>query len=134
MSTQHQGSCNCQTVQFKISGAFERFFLCHCQRCRKNTGSAHAANLFSDTGVLTWISGQDQVTVFRFPNARHTRAFCKSCGSAVPYTRGDGGLVVPAGSLDSELDQRPTAHILLGHKAAWDHDLESVPGFEDYPQ
>lgn len=133
MSNQHRGSCNCQAVQYEIRAEFERFFLCHCQRCRKNTGSAHAANLFSETGSLTWLCGEENVTVFRFPNARHTRVFCKTCGSALPYATDKGLLMVPAGSLDSELLMRPDAHLFLGHKAAWDHDLELIPGFEDYP-
>lgn len=133
MSNQYDGSCNCKVVQFEISGDFERFFLCHCQRCRKNTGSAHAANLFSAKGTLKWVSGEENVTVFRYPNARHTRAFCKTCGSALPHARGESGLVVPAGSLDSDLVMPADAHIFLAHKAAWDQNLEAVPGFEDYP-
>jgi hypothetical protein len=40
------GSCLCGAVSFEVSGAFDSFFLCHCSRCRKDTGSAHAANLF----------------------------------------------------------------------------------------
>ncbi|MCI3132528.1 GFA family protein [Phenylobacterium aquaticum] len=53
------GSCLCGGIAFEISGPFEAFFLCHCSRCRKDTGSAHAANLFSSTAKLTWLSGQD---------------------------------------------------------------------------
>ena len=41
----HLGSCLCGEVRFEVTGDFERFFLCHCGRCRKDTGSAHAANL-----------------------------------------------------------------------------------------
>ena len=38
------GKCLCGVVQFRISGEFESFFLCHCSRCRKDSGSAHSAN------------------------------------------------------------------------------------------
>ena len=37
----HRGSCLCGKVTFEIEGNFEQFFLCHCERCRKDTGSAH---------------------------------------------------------------------------------------------
>ena len=72
------GSCLCGTVQFQVSGAFESFFLCHCKRCRKDTGSAHAANLFSSKARLNWLAGQDSIRTYRLPETRHEKAsaFC----------------------------------------------------------
>jgi len=52
MSNTYAGSCLCGEVRFEIEGEFERFYLCHCEFCRKDTGSAHAANLFSSTAAL----------------------------------------------------------------------------------
>ncbi len=46
MSGHHTGSCLCGAVRFRIEGEFERFYLCHCSHCRKDTGSAHAAGQF----------------------------------------------------------------------------------------
>jgi hypothetical protein len=42
-------------------------------------------------------------------------------------------LVVPAGSLDSEVSIRPNAHIFVSSKAIWDEALEKVPMIERYP-
>jgi hypothetical protein len=42
-------------------------------------------------------------------------------------------LVVPAGSLDSEVSLRPNAHIFNSDKASWDHDLEHIHRFEGLP-
>ncbi|MCB1496711.1 MAG: GFA family protein [Bauldia sp.] len=122
----HRGSCLCGTVRFEVDGAFDRFFLCHCDRCRKDTGSAHAANLFSATATLRWVSGEDNIATFVLPRTRHTRAFCASCGSALPNVQKDGRLVVPAGSLDTPLAIRPDAHIFVDDRAAWDDHLEDV--------
>src|SRR5262245_45959705 len=71
MNIKHSGSCLCGAVRFEIAGDFEHFYLCHCQHCRKDTGSAHAANLFSSKASLKWLAGQDKVTVFNLPNTRH---------------------------------------------------------------
>ena len=57
------GSCLCGAVRFEVTGAFESFFLCHCSRCRKDTGSAHGANLFSSTAKLAWLKGEDRKSV-----------------------------------------------------------------------
>lgn len=129
-----KGSCLCGEVTFDIDGEFESFFLCHCSRCRKDTGSAHGANLFSSKATLTWLSGADRVTTYRLPSSRHTKSFCSTCGSAVPTEQAELNLiVVPAGSLDDAIAIRPTAHIFMGSKAGWDDGLEQVPAFKGLP-
>jgi hypothetical protein len=45
-----------------------------------------------------------------------------------------GLLVVPAGSLDSEVRIRPNAHIFISSKANWDVDLENVPMVRELPE
>jgi len=134
MSEKHWGSCLCGAVRFEVAGGFERFFLCHCQFCRKDTGSAHAANLFSSTASLNWLSGEDRVTVFNLPNTRHRHCFCSACGSALPDMQMNGTLLkVPAGSLDTDVPVRPDAHVFVASKANWDDELENVPTVDRLP-
>lgn len=122
------GSCLCGEVNYEIEGEFESFYLCHCDYCRKDTGSAHAANLFSSTAALKWVSGADNVRRFNLPATRHSKCFCGTCGSALPMMQmNDQLLVVPAGSLDSEVLIRPNAHIFVSSRACWDDALETVP-------
>jgi len=130
----HQGSCLCGSVKFHVDGDFESFFLCHCSHCRKDTGSAHAANLFSSTADLVWLSGADQVTTYTLPDTRHQKAFCKACGSALPNLQMEGKLlVVPAGSLDSPVAPPPAGHVFTASRAEWDDRLEEVQEFETFP-
>lgn len=134
MSATHRGSCLCGAVHFEVDGAFERFYLCHCAYCRKDTGSAHAANLFSSTAQLRWLAGQDQVSSFDLPGTRHSKSFCSVCGSALPKLQMGGALLaVPAGSLDSALAQRPEAHLFVASRADWDYELERIPKLETLP-
>lgn len=132
MQTEHLGSCLCGAVRFRITGAFERFYLCHCSHCRKDTGSAHAANLFSSTARIEWLSGQDQVSTFNLPQTRHRKCFCAVCGSALPISS-PTMLVVPAGSLDTQSSITPDANIFTASRAAWDRELALAPGFDTYP-
>lgn len=133
--SRYSGSCLCTAVRFEIDAEFRRFYLCHCSYCRKDTGSAHAANLFAPGGSLTWLSGEDRVTRFTLPSTRHGKAFCSVCGSALPGLQMDGALlVVPAGSLDDEPGLRPTAHLFTASRASWDRDLADVPGFPGFPE
>lgn len=134
MTSKHTGSCLCGDVRFEVLGDFERFFLCHCGRCRKDTGSAHAANLFSSTATLRWVSGEANVRTFRVPATRHERSFCAECGSALPGMQMNGALlVVPAGSLDTAIENRPDAHICIASSATWDRHLEDIPRIDGLP-
>lgn len=134
MGDTYSGSCLCGGVRFEVEGVFERFYLCHCEYCRKDTGSAHAANLFSSTADLRWISGEDTIRSFNLPSTRHTKCFCSICGSALPSMQMNGELlVVPAGSLNSEVPIRPNAHIFVSSKAGWDEELEKIPTAEKFP-
>lgn len=132
MENQHSGSCLCGAAKFTIEGVFERFYLCHCAHCRKDTGSANAANLFSSTATLVWHSGQDKVKAYTLPDTRHIRCFCSVCGSALPHA-GHERLVVPAGCLDTRLTRAPDAHIFVASRAAWDSGLDALPEFSTFP-
>ena len=134
MDSKHSGSCLCGAVRFEVAGDFERFYLCHCAYCRKDTGSAHAANLFSSTATLTWLSGEDRVRVFNLPATRHRHCFCSTCGSALPELQMEGTLLkVPAGSLDTPVTLRPDAHLFGSSRASWDRVLETIPTLEKLP-
>jgi len=134
MDKKHNGSCLCGDVAFEIEGEFTGFFLCHCSRCRKGSGSAHGANLFSSTARISWISGDENRMTFTLPGTRHCKSFCQKCGSALPSLQIDDQLlVVPAGSLDSEIDVTPTAHILCASKANWDTGLSEIPHLDGMP-
>lgn len=132
--TKHVGSCLCGTVRFEVRGGFDRLYLCHCQYCQKDTGSAHAANLLSQSAKLTWLSGEEVVTSFTLQGTRHNKSFCRLCGSALPSAQFKDLLVVPAGCLDTEVSVLPTAHIFTSSRAVWDGAIGDVPEFDGLPE
>ena len=132
--TDYVGSCLCGAVKFEVHGDFDSFYLCHCRYCQKDTGSAHAANLFSQSARLVWLAGEEAVASYTLPGTRHQKCFCRTCGSAVPNTHIPGLLVVPAWCLDSELSRVPTAHLFTSSRAAWDRALGDVPEFSGLPK
>ncbi len=130
----HTGSCLCGNIRFEIEGEFKYFFLCHCHYCRKDTGSAHAANIFFTPAKLHWLSGEEQVKTYEYNSTGHNKSFCPNCGSALPKLQEGGSVVVvPAGCLDEDIDIRPQAHIYMDDKGNWDHDFESIPKYAELP-
>ncbi|WP_404474472.1 GFA family protein [Vreelandella venusta] len=128
------GSCLCGNTKFEVQGDLDSLYLCHCQYCQKDTGSAYAANLFSKSAKLTWLSGSDSVTTYTLPSTRHKKSFCKLCGSALPSFQEAGLLAIPAGCLDTEVSVLPTAHIFTSRRAAWEEAMSDVPEFEGLPE
>lgn len=135
MANVYKGSCLCGSVKYKITGSFQQFFLCHCTRCQKDTGSVHAANLFAQESTLVWTQGESDVKTYQHPHSLHSKSFCQNCGSALPtVAECIQCIVVPAGSLDSPAPISPTAKIFTGNCASWAKDLSQVPSFEQLPE
>lgn len=132
MSGKHTGSCLCEAVTFEIDGEFDKFFLCHCSRCRKFSGTAHASNLFCSQGEIVWLKGEDRVKPFEVPGTRFSKNFCADCGSPLPRQRGEG-LMAPAGCLDTPVRIPPNAHIFYADRANWDEHLEDTVKFDQRP-
>lgn len=128
------GSCLCGGVRYTVSGDAQRFYHCHCSRCRKVSGTGHASNLFVQ-GTLTWNSGEELIRTFKLPEAkRFANSFCEVCGSRVPrFIEKVGMVFIPAGSLEDEPDLRPQARIFLDSRTQWSCDEAALPGFEQYP-
>jgi len=121
MDKEYQGSCLCSKVNYNVKGPFIRFFFCHCSRCRKSTGTAHAANIFTRAGNVTFTSGEENTKRFDLPDAeQYSRRFCVDCGSPVPYQSRDGKLmIVPAGSLTHFDARKVDNNVFWDNRAVW---------------
>ena len=95
--------------------------MCHCNRCRHSTGTAHASNIFTAPDNITWHTGTENIRRFELPEAkRFAKQFCAKCGSLIPYVNRAGtALVIPAGSLISDPGVEPQDNIFWDERAPW---------------
>lgn len=123
-------------MRYQIREPFSKFAHCHCARCRKATGAAHASNIYLSPAQLTWIDGETFIARFDVPSAvSFSRWFCRQCGSAVPrLSRSGRTVVVPAGSLDDDPRVKPTARLFCSSEASWVCGADDVPRYDEYPQ
>lgn len=130
------GSCLCGEVRYRVRGPWIRFVHCHCSRCRKATGGAHATNLFAPPDNLRWLSGESSVIRYDLPTASSfATAFCRSCGAPLPHvTRSGSAWVLPAGSLDEEPSLSPQGRIFWHSRASWSCAGDDLPRYEGYPE
>ena len=129
------GSCLCGKVRFEIRPPFSGFRYCHCSRCRKASGSAHAANVFVPESQFKWLDGESSVKRFDLPGAQRFAVwFCSDCGTRLPHkVRGRDDFLVPAGTLDADPGKRPENSIFWGSKASWYVEPREIPHFTEYP-
>ena len=129
------GSCLCGEVAFEYSGTPKMMMNCHCSRCRKVKGAAHATNVFVAGDALTWLRGESNITGYAHPPADFFgHSFCKTCGSSVPRPRPDGSMYnIPAGSLDQHPGIEAKGHIFVGSKAPWFEVTEDKPQWDEMP-
>jgi len=130
-----QGSCLCGAVKYEVSGIPQRFYHCHCSRCRKASGTGHATNLMMSDAKLVFVSGESLVKQFKVPEAkRFARHFCSNCGGPVArFVPQLNAIVIPAGSLDGEVPIKPQGRIFWDSRADWSCDGDSLPRFAEYP-
>lgn len=92
------GGCLCGEIGFRVSNAFPDMYFCSCRQCQQTSGSAFASNLFAPCEAFSWTKGAEQVARYKVPGRNITRAFCRTCGSGLPYVSDDGARVlIPAG-------------------------------------
>jgi hypothetical protein len=127
------GSCACGHVRFELEGPPMLMMHCHCSRCRRARGAAHATNLAWKLDALRYLEGEELATVFDLPDAQFFgTTFCSRCGGFLPRrSPGRGWAVVPSGSLDSNPGVQPRAHIHVASKAAWFDITDDLPQFSN---
>jgi len=127
-----EGGCLCGGVRFRVTGKLGPAGYCHCKMCQRASGSAFAANAPARTTYFQIISGSDLVSEYESSPGKF-RAFCRTCGSPV-YSRRDSEpdiRRVRLGTLDSDPERRPLAHIWVSSKAPWHSIDDSLP---QYPE
>lgn len=138
MSEQNRvtGNCLCGKVSYELTGNLGIFQYCHCSRCRKFTGSAHAANLLVTPNQFEWLSGEEYVGRYEVEGAKHfATSFCKCCGSSLPWlTKSGKAVVVPAGTLDGDPEIRPSQNIYWDSRAGWYKQASELPRFAGLPE
>ena len=132
---EYTGECLCGACRYVIKGPQPAaMYLCHCSRCRKETGSVHAATVFFSDAKLSWVKGEANISHFQLEGTRKQRTFCKTCGCPLPRLEGEGNVVLPAGTLNDDTFLEPTAHIFYASRSSWECKLKDLQRFDALPE
>jgi len=115
----NHGNCLCGVVSFSVGAFASGVFKCHCSRCRRAFGGASSAVVLAPAEAFAWTSDAP-VGEYR-TDSGFLRRFCARCGSIVPQTLPQHGLVwIPAGLLAGDPGLALTRHIHVASKAPWE--------------
>lgn len=129
----YEGGCLCGNIRFEISGPINNIVYCHCSQCRKAQGSAFATNGIVKASEFNIISGLDTLTGYESTPGQ-TKYFCKHCGSPImskTLSKPDQ-VRVRLGTIDSDITERPSAHIFVTSRANWEEIAGDLPQYENY--
>lgn len=128
-----KGSCLCGSVRFELRKVVGPFEICHCARCRKQSGSNGLAMIGVNSDDYRLISGTDDIGSYEAPILNNPPAyhvyFCKTCGSSTPPSNPTGWFEIQAGLLDEDPGVRPDKHIFVDLAAPWDHQEDGLPRY-----
>jgi hypothetical protein len=116
-----RGSCLCGGVRFEVAEAPATLRFCHCESCKKLSGSIGTVNGRVPSTAIRILEGADLLQTFR-PAGGSAKTFCRSCGSNL---FGGGWpdsetASVRASALDEPFEARPSAHLYVRSVAAWE--------------
>lgn len=129
----YKGGCLCDAVRYEITGGIRNIVMCHCSLCRKAQGSAFATNGIVNTSDFRFVSGEENLTGYE-SSPGQTKYFCKTCGSPI-LSRNLARLDqvrVRVGTIESDISERPQAHIFVSSKANWEDICGELPRFDTY--
>ncbi len=120
------GHCYCGAVRFEIDGDSDWVGHCHCESCRRASGSVMTtfAGFRHDQVMFTGDQPQRFETIDGV-----TRSFCGLCGSPVAYENADAPdeIHLQLGLFDDLEPLVPQNHSFLDEKPSWLRADEHLP-------
>ncbi len=131
MTQPYTGQCLCGAIAYEVQAISPKMAHCHCSMCRKFHGAAFSTFGEVHQADLRWTRGQELLQSFTAHNGT-IRQFCKTCGSSMTFfspKNPDSTIELALGTLDTDIDIQPDAHIFVGSKSNWTVLSDGLPQF-----
>ena len=127
------GQCLCGAVKYECASAAGPAGYCHCDDCRRCTGSAFNISVRLDAAAFRIVSGQLKGFTKRGDSGGElTRHFCVNCGSPI-YTSSPKHpeyIFVKAGTLDNPALVNPTHQAWVRSAVLWSRIGPELQSYE----
>jgi hypothetical protein len=108
-------------VRFEVTEPFQRTSFCHCEFCKRISGSYGTVSGRANTKAIRVLEGAELLTSYT-PEGGSAKTFCSRCGSNLfgggwPESETSS---VRLASFGLEFDRTPEAHTFMRSVAAWE--------------
>jgi hypothetical protein len=138
MADEHEGGCLCGAVRYRVTDEPYLAGVCHCNQCKKRTGSALAVATYFDESAVQIERGALKTYEYRSDESNRwvKLEFCSNCGTTVSWTMEffPGSRGISGGTFDDPHWIKPAAHYFTRsamHSIALPDDIAT---FETLPQ
>lgn len=131
-----EGGCNCGAIRYALEAEPLAVAVCHCSRCRRQSGSAFSVNLVMKEADVAM---KGVLATFDDPESESglpvRREFCGTCGSPIRSiaTAQPGIVIIKAGTLDEPAKVAPGLHVWTCSALPWFDIPDAMPRFERNP-
>ena len=80
------GECACGDLIMELDGEPSVNGICHCNNCKRRTGSAYGVSAWFDVDDIGLIIGETVTYSFNGELGRQERRFCARCGATLAAT------------------------------------------------
>lgn len=129
----YKGECLCGSIKYEVDEIESQLGHCHCTMCRKFSGAAFTTYGEVKVNNFRWLQGEEHLITYLAPNGTK-RKFCEKCGSSLIFAASnDTGELIEfsLGTLDSEVELKPDAHIFTNYSVSWHKIADSLPQFAE---
>jgi len=129
------GRCMCGAVTYNITEKPMVEGLCHCDRCRPQSGSAFSTVIFVHRSAVTTTGETADFEDAGSSGLKVSRRYCPRCGSplfTVPDVTPDL-MMVKAGGIDSNEWFHPIWELFVGRRRPWVAPVPGAAQFEGNP-
>lgn len=123
------GHCHCGAVHFTVEGEPLRMSQCHCNACRRISGTGHLSQAFFKRSQIT-IAGETKTHESTADSgSTRIRHFCPTCGSRLfsESSRAPENMGIAIGAFDDTSWFQPTMIVYHSERPAWDFVDPSLP-------
>ena len=123
------GRCLCGAVTYECNTEPKSVTYCHCDTCRRMTGSAFNVGVGVPAEELRVVGEVRGYTATDRPDKPAIREFCPNCGSPL-FTRYPKMVFIKAGTLDDSANLIPTRQIWTDLAVPWHRISAGLPSYQ----
>jgi hypothetical protein len=118
----YKGGCTCGSVRFELESDPLWVLACHCDSCKKRTGSAYGISVMVETDTVKEFIGETKIYLRRGDSGNQVRyEFCPNCGTTLRWFVEivSGRQAFAGGTFDNLDNLRPVAEMYTDAAAPW---------------